>query len=116
MKKSLTRRERLRKSGDIRDLFKSGKRIESRGLKLLFKPNGAEVNRMAVVVARGCGGSVKRNREKRITREAYRDMKNDLNAGNDLVFVISRFGQGYGERRETLAGLLRRALIGGNGN
>ncbi len=115
MKKSLTRRERLRTTGDIRALFKSGQRTESHGLKLLFAKNGSDVNRMAVIVARGCGGAVRRNREKRITREAYRDVKNDLRPGNDLVFVVGRFGLSYAQRRETLSGLLQRADLKRNG-
>jgi ribonuclease P protein component len=109
MKKSLTRRERLRKTGDIKSVLKSGKRIEAQGLKLLIGMNGSDVNRMAVIVGRGCGGAVRRNREKRITREAYRGMKTELRSGNDLVFVIGRFGQDYRQRRESLLELVRRA-------
>jgi ribonuclease P protein component len=109
MKKSLTRRERLRNSGDIKSLFKSGKRIEAQGIKLLYRTNGSEVNKMAVVVSRGCGGAVRRNREKRITREAYRSMKPRLKTGNDLMFIIGRFEQGFTQRRETLHALLLRA-------
>ena len=114
MRRSLTRQERLRKGRDIRGLFSAARRIESRGLKLLFKDNGSPATRFAVVVARGSGGSVRRNREKRITREAYRSLKETVLPGYDLIFLIVRFGMTFAERRATMAHLLGRAgLLGG---
>ncbi len=62
-----------------------------------------------MVVARGCGGAVKRNREKRITREAYRSLKELIPPGHDLLFLVSRFGSSSVERRELMEQLLRRA-------
>jgi ribonuclease P protein component len=116
MRRSLTRRERLRKSSDIRELFTTARRVESRGLKLLFRNNQSTATRFAVVVARGSGGSVRRNREKRITREAYRSLKDGVPAGHDLVFLVVRFGSEYAERRATMAQLLNRSgLCGGSG-
>ena len=66
-------------------------------------------NRFTVVVARGCGGAVRRNREKRITREAYRSLKGRLSQGNDLLFLVVRFGSPFGERRTAMEALLKRA-------
>ena len=109
MRRSLTRQERLRRSRDIKGLFAAARRIESRGLKLLYKNNGRTATRFAVVVARGCGGAVRRNREKRITREAYRSLKVDLAPGNDLLFLITRFGAQLAERRFAMEQLLVRA-------
>lgn len=90
-------------------MFAASKGIESRGLKLLYKNNGGPATRFAVVVARGCGGAVRRNREKRITREAYRSLKEFLVPGNDLLFLITRFGAQYSERRSLMEQLLGRA-------
>ncbi|MGD0724101.1 MAG: ribonuclease P protein component [Spirochaetia bacterium] len=109
MRRNLTRQERLRRSRDIKGLFAASKGIESRGLKLLYKNNGGPATRFAVVVARGCGGAVRRNREKRITREAYRSLKEFLVPGNDLLFLITRFGAQYSERRSLMEQLLGRA-------
>ena len=109
MKKSLTRRERLRNTGDIKSLFKTGKRVDDHGVKLFFDANGSPSSRMTVVVGRGCGGAVRRNREKRITREAYRNVKPDLKSGNDIIVFIGRFGQSFSQRQASLLGLLQRA-------
>ena len=106
MRRSLTRR-------DIRELFSSARRLEARGLKLLFRKNGSASTRFAVVVARGCGGAVKRNREKRITREAYRALKESVPAGFDVVFLVARFRVTLVERRAAMGQLLGRAGLRG---
>jgi ribonuclease P protein component len=115
MRRSLTRKERLRERRDIKRLFTNAERVDGKGLRLLYGGNGRTENRIAVVVAKGCGGAVRRNREKRITREAYRSLKERIAPGHDLLFLIGRFGDGYWERRSAMerllvaAGLLRRA-------
>ena len=90
-------------------MFTAAKRIQSRGVKLLYRNNGSPATRFAVVVARGCGGAVRRNREKRITREAYRSLKEFVLPGNDLLFLITRFGVPFAERRSLMEQLLGRA-------
>jgi ribonuclease P protein component len=109
MRRSLTRQERLRRSTEIKELFAAARRVEARGLKLLFRANGRPGTRFAVVVARGCGGAVRRNREKRISREAYRSLKDSVIPGVDLVFLVFRFGAEFAERRETMRQLIGRA-------
>jgi len=78
-------------------------------MKLLYRANGSRRNRFAVVVARGCGGAVRRNREKRITREAYRSLKDTISTGHDLLFLVVRFGADYADRRDLMRSLVSRA-------
>jgi len=82
-------------------------------MKLLYRSNGGRANRFAVVVARGCGGAVRRNREKRITREAYRSLKETISTGNDLVFLVVRFRADYADRLASMRFLLSRAGLHG---
>jgi ribonuclease P protein component len=109
MRRSLTRKERLRKSRDIRGVFTGGRKVEAAGLRLLYRANGTPLTRVAVVVGRGCGGAVRRNREKRITREAWRALKLGVAQGHDVVLVVSRFGSPLAEREALLRRLLDRA-------
>jgi ribonuclease P protein component len=113
MRRSLTRNDRLRRSKDIRELFSAAARIEGRGMKLLYRSNGGRENRFAVVVARGCGGAVRRNREKRITREAYRSLKETISSGNDLLFLVVRFGADFADRLTVMKNLVARAGLRG---
>ena len=109
MRRSRTRQERLRAGRDIKGLFAGGKRVDFRGVKLLYRGNGSTLNRFTVVVARGCGGAVRRNREKRVTREAYRSLKDRVLPGHDLLFLVVRFGSPFRERKSAMEALLRRA-------
>ena len=111
MRRSLTRRERIGKGSEIRALLASAGKLEAGGLRMAHRPNGTDVTRMAVVVGRGCGGAVKRNREKRITREAWRSLKDRVDPGYDVVFVVRRFGTGLDERLGLMRKLIDRAGI-----
>ena len=111
MRRSLTRRERIGKGSEIRALLASAGKLEAGGLRMAHRPNGTDVTRVAVVVGRGCGGAVKRNREKRITREAWRSLKDRVAPGHDVVFVVRRFGADLDERLGLIAKLIDRAGI-----
>jgi ribonuclease P protein component len=113
MRRSLTRAERLRKSSDVKGLFGSGRRVDAEGTRLIYGKNGTCLSRFAVIVRKGCGGSVRRNRERRITREAYRELKSDLRPGFDLLFIVGRFGQGYEERKAVMRKLAMMANLCG---
>ncbi len=115
MRRSLTRSERLRASRDIRELFAGATRIEGRGIRLLTRTNEVGATRFGVVIARGSGGAVRRNREKRLTREAYRDLKDRAPRDLDVLFYVTRFGMTFEERRRAMAALLAR-LPGGRGD
>jgi ribonuclease P protein component len=111
MRRSLTRRERIGKGSEIRETLSSAPRVEAGGLRMSYRPNGSTLTRMAVVVGRGCGGAVKRNREKRITREAWRSLKDLVAPGHDVVFVVRRFGSRLADRRGLMRKLVDRAGI-----
>ena len=111
MRRSRTRRERIGKGSEIREILSSAERVEAGGLRMAYRTNGGAVTRVAVVVGRGCGGAVRRNREKRITREAWRSLKDRVAPGHDVVFVVHRFGAGLEERRLLIAKLIDRAGI-----
>jgi ribonuclease P protein component len=113
MRRNLSRKDRLRRNSDIRELFSTAARVDGRGAKLLYRSNDGPQNRFAVVVARGCGGAVRRNREKRITREAYRSLKETIRTGYDLLFLIVRFGATYADRSAAMQQLVGRAGLRG---
>ncbi len=109
MRKNLTRHERLKKRKEINRLFQIAKRVKCSGLKLLYIENHYPVNRIAVCTAKGFKMAVARNREKRICREAYRLLKNEIKPGYDLVVVIYPGAYMFIERFQQLQSLLKRA-------
>ncbi len=111
MRKSLTRGERLRSQSDISRVFKSAGRVSCPGAKLVYRKNDIEWNRIAVTLVRKYGNSVQRNRSKRIVREVYRSLKNNLKPGFDIVIVLYPGDYDYSIRMSQVKYLLGRANI-----
>ena len=88
MRKNLTRKERLRGRANLRRVFTEAAKSEQRGLRVYYIENGLDWNRIAVCPVRGFKHAVGRNREKRLCREAYRQLKDSLKSGYDLAFVL----------------------------
>jgi ribonuclease P protein component len=88
MRKNLTKKERLKGRSRLNRVFKGAEKSETRGLRVYYIENNLDWNRIAVSPVRGFKNAVVRNREKRICREAYRQLKHKLKFGYDLAFVI----------------------------
>jgi len=77
----------LRKKEDFDALYKGGKSSGSKYVVLLYKKNGLSYNRYAFIASKKVGGSVERNRAKRLMREAYRLSEIEISQGYDLLFI-----------------------------
>ncbi len=104
--------DRLSRSQDIQRLFRAGRFSRTRGLKLGYAANGLGHHRVAFAPTRSLRRAVDRNRQKRISREAYRQFVGRIAGSYDLVFVI------YGdattttrERRSDMATVLGTARL-----
>ena len=91
-----------------------GRAVAEGPLVLRYLPNRTDPphNRYGVVAGRQSGGSVQRNRLKRVTREALRALHSNLRPGYDLVVIIRGTVNelpGSEEARQLLTGMLRRA-------
>lgn len=80
--------ERITRSGDVDRLFRTGRFTRTRGLRLGYRPNGRDGHRVAFAPTRSLRRAVDRNRQKRISREAYRRLYDGIVGSYDLVFVI----------------------------
>ncbi len=83
-----TKKEHIKRSEDIRKLFKTGKKVSVAGAKLFYKSNGLAINRIGFPLPRGYGNAVQRNASKRYSRETYRFFKSHLNMGYDMLFLV----------------------------
>ena len=91
MDQRFSKKERLRKRKEFQHVFDNGERYGNNQLKIYAMSNGNSVSRLGLVVGRKFGNSPRRNRFKRILREAYRLNKSLLESGADIV-VIPRPG------------------------
>ena len=79
---------RISRSSDIDRLFRTGCFRRIRGFKLGYAANDLGHHRVVFAPTRSLRRAVDRNRQKRISREAYRRLHNKILGSYDLVFVI----------------------------
>lgn len=112
MRKSLTRAERLKSKADFALVFNNvDVKSACRGAKLVARKNGFEINRFAVTLVRKFGNAVQRNYARRILKEIYRNTKQDLPTGYDIIVVLYSGDYNYHEREQQFIKLIRRAGI-----
>ena len=80
----------LRRTSEFRRAFHEGKSAAGKYVVVHAVPNGLEIARVGFPVGKKMGGAVKRNRIKRLLREAVRLSGAMPNQGYDLVIVPRR--------------------------
>ncbi len=103
---------RLKKKQDFRKLLKAGKRAYSASVTVVYSPAGR--TGMAVCVGKKYGKSVRRNRIKRLLREAFRFHADKLTT--PCVFLlIPRIAENYSyeEFRRDLGAIFRKERLTG---
>ena len=84
----MQRRHRLSRSRDFEAVYRHGTSVSSRYLVLHSFPredDPAAPPRLGLAVPRSVGSSVARNRVKRVLREVWRGMLDEIPAGRDYV-------------------------------
>jgi ribonuclease P protein component len=106
---SFPRRERLKGRNEIGEVFGRKRAVSCSGAKLLRKENGFFYNRIAFTFSRKFGNAVERNRARRVSREVYRHLRNELRPGYDLVLLVYPGNDNYSRRMEQMRELCGRA-------
>lgn len=83
---------RLKKQSDFQRLFKQGKRAFSPSLTILYRPANKMV--MGISVGKKHGKSVQRNRIKRLLREAFRAVQEEMQ-GKYYIVLIPKVQDAY---------------------
>ena len=82
------RKEKLKGRDEIREVFSHKKGVSCSGARLFMLRNGLEYNRIAFAFPRKFGKAVERNHSRRLSREVYRQLRNELRKGYDLVLLV----------------------------
>ena len=99
----------LRNQSDFNKVYKRGSSKGSQYTVVLYKKNQFEYNRVAFVASKKVGNSVERNRARRLMRESFRVLKEELRLGYDVIFVARRNILNSGQNEVEAS--MKRALI-----
>jgi ribonuclease P protein component len=83
---SFTKKERLLKHSQFIRKSPARKKAFPHFL-VIMKPNSAGITRLGLAVGKSSGGSVQRNRIKRLLREFFRRSKSRLPRSQDIIIV-----------------------------
>ena len=112
---TFAKQERLIKTSDFRKVYKDGRSYRAGFVVLRLLPNAARTNRVGFSIsAKSIKRALKRNRIKRLFREAYRRNKKILKKGFDIVFVVRREAKeafSYADAQQIFLNLSKQADI-----
>lgn len=77
----------LKENKDFRRLYSKGKSYVSPGLVVYVYKNRENTKRFGITTSKKTGNAVFRSRSRRVIREAYYALYNDIKIGYDFVFV-----------------------------
>ena len=77
----------LKKNKEFRRAYFKGTSLASPVLVTYVLKNRENTNRVGITASKKTGNAIKRNRARRIIKEAYRQLFDKLKTGIDIVFV-----------------------------
>ena len=80
----------LKKNYEFQNVLSKGKFYIGKQITIYITKNKLNSNIIGIAVSTKACNAVKRNRIKRLIRENYRLIKNDLKAGNNIVFLWNK--------------------------
>ena len=80
----------LKKNKEFNRLYSKGKSYVSKSLILYVLPNRSYEKRIGITTSKKIGKAVDRNRARRVIKESYRKVLENIKPGYDLVFVARK--------------------------
>lgn len=84
------KRSRLLRRPEYLRVQRGGRKLHTRSLLILVKPNKLGRTRLGIAVSKKFGDSVQRNRAKRVVREVFRRNRRLFPGSVDLVVIPKR--------------------------
>ncbi len=81
---------RLKKNWEFKRVYRHGRTVVSKNIVLYYCPNQKEYNRIGFSISKKVGKSVVRNKIKRIYREAFCKIEEQLKKGYDFILIARK--------------------------
>lgn len=110
----MLKKDILRNRDDFSSIYKKGKSIGERYIVLFYKKNDLSYNRIAFLASKKVGNSVERNRARRLMKENYRFLKDEIRSGYDLIFIARNSINGrkaYHVKKSMVNALIKSKLL-----
>jgi ribonuclease P protein component len=96
---------RLKKNSDFKKLYSAGKKSFSCGIIMIY--SASKSLKMGISVSKKHGGSVQRNRLKRLVRAAFYDLSGNLKGNYNIIFIPkTNFNHTYKNLNESMKKML----------
>ena len=82
--------ETLKKNYEFKNVLTKGRFYIGKQISIYVLKNNKKINVIGIAVSTKQCGAVQRNKIKRLIRENYRILKNDLKQGYDIVFLWNK--------------------------
>jgi ribonuclease P protein component len=82
--------EMLKKNYEFNKVLKYGKGYYGQFYSVILIKNNKNKNRLGIAISKKIAGSVERNRLKRLIRENYRKIEEEINPKNDIIVLINK--------------------------
>lgn len=80
----------LKKNYEFRYILTKGKYYSGEYIEAFIKKNKQNLNLLGIAISVKAGKAVKRNHLKRLIRENYSHMEEELKTGNNIVFLLKK--------------------------
>jgi|LSQX01.2.fsa_nt_gb ribonuclease P protein component len=81
---------KIKENREFQKIYRKGRYAVSKSLVIYMQPNSIQMNRIGITASKKYGKSVKRNRIRRLIRESYYVLQDDIKKGYDFVIVARK--------------------------